>query len=70
MIVAVNGNTTTEAVNYVVENLHSTDARHIRSAYKAVNPNVDLTQHFECAECDYENDLEVPLTSDFFWPNT
>lgn len=70
MIVGVNGNTTAEAVNYLVNNIPSIDARHLRSAYKAANPNIDLTQHFECSACDYENDLEVPLSADFFWPNT
>ena len=70
MIVAVNGNATSQAINYVVENLPSVDVRHLRNAYKAASPNVDLTQHFECSECDYESELEVPLTADFFWPNT
>jgi hypothetical protein len=70
MIVAVNGNSTSEAINYVVENLPSVDVRHLRNAYKAASPNVDLTQHFECSECDYESELEVPLTADFFWPNS
>ena len=31
-------------------------------------PLADLTQYFSCNECGYETDLEVPLTSDFFWP--
>lgn len=70
LIVSVNGNTTTEAISYVVNNIPSIDSRHIRNAYKAVNPNLDLTQHFGCSECDYESDMEVPLTADFFWPNT
>jgi len=69
MIVAVNGNSTSEAINYVVENLPSVDVRHLRNAYKAASPNVDLTQNFECQNCDYESELEVPLTADFFWPN-
>ena len=69
MVVAVNGNTTSEAINYLVQNIPSIDARHLRSAYKEANPNVDLTQHFECSECDYENELEVPLSADFFWPD-
>ena len=69
MLVAVNGNTTQEALQYLVENIPSSDARHLRNAYKAINPNIDLTQHFECGECDYESEMEVPLTSDFFWPD-
>ena len=70
MIVGVNGNMTAQAINYLVENIPSMDARHLRNAYKATSPNVDLNQHFECSECDYEDELEVPLTTDFFWPNT
>ncbi len=70
MIVGVNGNSTAQAVNYVVENIPSVDARHLRNAYKTANPNVTLDQHFECSECEYESELEVPLTTDFFWPNT
>ena len=69
IIVAVNGNSTAEAVNYVVENIPSQDARHLRVAYKTANPNVDLTQDFECSACEYEQSMEVPLTADFFWPD-
>ncbi len=69
MIVSVNGNNTTEAINYVVNNVPSIDARHLREAYRLTNPNLDMSQHFDCSECDYEQDMEVPLSADFFWPN-
>ena len=69
IIVSVNGNTTGEAIKYVVENMPSHDARHLRNAYRVATPNVDLTQHFECSGCDYEQEMEVPLTADFFWPD-
>jgi hypothetical protein len=69
IVTSVNGNTTAEAINYVVDNMPSIDARYLRQAYKATSPNIDLTQHFECRECNYEQDMEVPLTADFFWPD-
>jgi len=68
MVVAVNGDDSTEAVNYLVQNIPSIDSRHIRTAYKLAAPNVDLTQDFECDECDYLAEMEVPLSADFFWP--
>jgi hypothetical protein len=68
-IVSVNDNKTSEAINYVVNNIPSMDSRHLRLAYKLAAPNIDLTQVFICQECDHEQDLEVPLTSDFFWPD-
>lgn len=69
IITSVNGNATSAAINYVADNLPSIDARYLRQAYKSVNPNIDLTQHFECIECGHEANMEVPLTADFFWPD-
>ena len=69
ILVQVNDHTSAEAINYVVENIPSVDARHLRRAYRLATPNVDLTQHFECIVCDHEELLEVPLSADFFWPD-
>ena len=69
MLVSVNGNSTAEAIDYTVNNIPSIDARHLREAYRLTNPNLDMSQHFDCKECDYESDMEVPLSADFFWPD-
>ena len=69
IIVAVNGNTEQVNINYVVDNMPTSDSRHLRTVYKLATPNVDMTQTFECAECGHEQDMEVPLTADFFWPD-
>lgn len=67
-IVSVNEDETIKAINYVVENMPSSDAHHLRTAYQNANPNVDLSQIFECESCSHEQLMEVPLTVDFFWP--
>tara|TARA_Y100000034_G_scaffold136685_1_gene214927 strand:+ start:3827 stop:4585 length:759 start_codon:yes stop_codon:yes gene_type:complete len=69
MIVAVNGDTSHQALDYFINNAPSIDARHLRLAYRLTAPNIDLTQSFECKECDHERPMEVPLTADFFWPD-
>jgi len=69
MIIAVNEDDSIDAIKYLVENIPSSDSRHLRLAYKVTAPNVDLTQHFECGECGHEQDMEVPLNADFFWPD-
>ena len=69
MIVAVNGDDSPQACNYLVENIPSIDARQLRMAYKTVAPNIDLNQEFSCGECGHDQDMEVPLTADFFWPD-
>jgi len=68
-IVAVNGDSSADAINYLIENIPSMDSRHIRLSYRLAAPNIDLTQYFECSECEYTQDMEVPLTADFFWPD-
>ena len=69
LIVAVNGDTGIDAIRYLIENMPSSDSRHLRLAYKSAAPNIDMTQHFECGECGHEQDMEVPLNADFFWPD-
>ena len=69
IIISVNGSASMNVLNYMVENIPSQDARHLRMAYKAAAPNIDLTQNFKCSECDFSQDMEVPLTADFFWPD-
>lgn len=69
MVVAVNGNTEQKMINYVVENMPSSDSRHLRVIYRKATPNLTLDHEFECPECGYETEMEVPLTADFFWPD-
>ena len=69
IIVAVNGDSSAQAKKFLVDNIPSMDSRHLRLAFKQACPNVDLTQLFECQECDFEQDMEVPLSADFFWPD-
>jgi hypothetical protein len=69
LIVAVDGDQSAEAINYMVSNMPSADSRQLRLAYRLTSPNIDLTQHFECEECSHEQDMEVPLNADFFWPD-
>jgi len=69
ILVAVNDDSSPEAIEFLVKNIPSIDSRFLRLAYRDTAPNIDLTQNFECAECDYEQDMGVPLTADFFWPD-
>ena len=69
MIVSVGDDESSEVIKYLVSNMPSMDSRHLRLAYKLASPNIDLTQNFGCIECGHEQEMEVPLTADFFWPD-
>ncbi len=68
MIKSVNGNATTEAIQYVSQNLPSADSAFLRKIYKSIVPNINLTLGFTCSNCSHTEDMEVPLTAEFFWP--
>ena len=67
-MVSVNGNSDRTYINSFVENLPALDARYIRSCYSDLMPSVELAQQYTCSLCDYEQEMEVPFTTEFFWP--
>lgn len=69
IIVSANGDSSQQAIDYLANNLPSFDSRHLRMVMKMATPNIDLTQNFSCTECGHTQEMEVPLTADFFWPD-
>ena len=69
IIHSVNGDTSQATIRSLIENLPMIDTRLIRAAYKATNPNVELNYFFSCESCSHEQELEVPITAEFFWPD-
>ena len=67
-VVSVDGVSDPAQVSNFIDNMPAKDSRHLRSTYSKVNPTVDLTQYFACQYCNSETKLEVPFTTDFFWP--
>jgi hypothetical protein len=67
-IVSVNGESSPLVIEGFIQALPARDARVLRAAYSSCVPNVDLTQLYDCPNCGHIADMEVPLTSDFFWP--
>jgi len=67
-ILSVNGVTDKGQINSFINAMPAADARWLRLTYGKLTPNVDMTQDFECVECGYEGEMEVPFTADFFWP--
>jgi len=68
-IVSVSGTDDKQEIERFIDNMPAQDSRFIRKVMLQVTPNIDLTQEFVCEECDYEQDMEVPVTTDFFWPD-
>ena len=67
-MVSVNGDSNPFTLESFIQSMPARDARHLRTIYNQILPNINLTQLFECSECGHEGDMEVPLGVDFFWP--
>ena len=70
-IVAVNGNTDKAEIKKFVENeFTSRDSLELRKTIKEITPDVDLNFDFKCEHCNHEERIGVPLTVQFFWPDS
>lgn len=67
IVVSVQGHKDKPTVQQAISALPAKDALHLRDVYTKINPNIDLTQAFVCQSCDFETQMEVPFTTDFFW---
>ncbi len=67
-IISVNDSEDPQLISQFVDNMLAADSRYMRRLLPELAPNIDLTQKFVCKHCKTEEDLEVPLTAEFFWP--
>ena len=68
-IVSVNEYSEPKVINYIIENMVAPDSRYLREAIAAFTPTVRIVDDFQCSSCEHEQELEVPLNADFFWPD-
>ena len=68
-VVSINGVADRGQISDFVDNLPAKDSRYLRTSYVNLVPNIDLTQLYKCQSCFAEVEMEVPFTTDFFWPN-
>ena len=68
-IVSVEGHENPNIIKHFVENIPMSQTKYIKNAYKAISPDLKISRDFECDSCMHEQELEVSLGTDFFWPN-
>ena len=68
IIVSLNGETDPWNIRRFVQSMPIADSKFVRTVYKQLVPNIDLTQAFACYNCGHMSDMEVPFNTEFFWP--
>lgn len=69
-IVSVNGNSDTKVIRKFVDEMLAPDSRFIREQIRLHTPGIDTHFPFTCdnSDCNYSQDLLVPIDISFFWP--
>ena len=68
-LLSVEGDTDRTKVNSFVENeFLSRDSMAFREHLGNITPDVDMTYIFTCEFCNYDEEITVPMTLQFFWP--
>jgi len=68
IIVSVNGQTDAKTIDAFVQSCPARDSRYIRLTYKECVPGIELKEEYVCGECGASTFVDVPFTTDFFWP--
>jgi len=50
--------------------LLSKDSMALRSYARQISPELDMSFNFTCANCSHEERMDVPMTVQFFWPES
>lgn len=67
-IVSVDNESEKGFVNKYIDSMPAFDAKFLRRMYNIVTPSVNNKQEFACSSCGTSQEVEVPLTTTFFWP--
>lgn len=71
MILTVNGDRTKSVIRDFVDNkMVSRDSLALRKYLRSISPVVDSTYDFSCEHCGHEERSGVPMTVQFFWPDS
>jgi len=70
IIISVDGNSDPTFINQYVDNLNVMDSRAFRKFVDDHTPDLDMNQDFNCVHCGHKEEVEIPITVSFFWPDT
>jgi hypothetical protein len=67
-IVAVEGIEDKKVISDFCERIHVRDSKALRKYIDKVRPDVIMKQQFSCKSCGDSREVNVPITTEFFWP--
>lgn len=68
IVVCANGVEDPSQLGEFLEVMPAADSRFLRNIYADISPNVKFSQEMTCEHCGSESEVDVPITTGFFWP--
>jgi len=69
-IISVNDKEEQIFINNFVDTMNLRDSRAFRTYLEEVEPDVNMKQEFKCRMCGHSEEVEIPITVGFFWPES
>ena len=69
-IQSIDGITDKNKLKHFIVNMPAFDSRALRTFIRENEPGMDMTWQYDCANCQKENKIAIPITAEFFWPGT
>jgi len=71
MIISIDNNTDRSFIQkFVTQEMPSRDSLALRQHVREQTPDLDMTFEFSCDECSHDERVSVPMTAQFFWPDS
>ncbi len=67
IIKSIGGHEDKHIISRAIEAMPAKDALHLRLKYQKFYPTLELKHDFTCNDCGFSQEVDVPITSDFFW---
>lgn len=68
LVVSVAGHIDPTVKRNFIDSMPAADARYLRLIIRQLTPDIDMSQEFVCESCGHDEEMAVPLTQEFFWP--
>ena len=70
VIVSIDDVTDKTVIQHFIRNMPAMDSRKLRLFIKENEAGIDMTTSYHCENCGHQNNLIMPVNSEFFWPST
>lgn len=67
-IISIDGVTKKSSIIKFIDNMPAFDSKSLRNFIKKSEPGIDTKIHHKCPNCSGESEVDLPITTNFFWP--